>query len=105
MSPEPYKDPRSVEMAIKEAVRAMHAADPAVSVGERIRQAHFDRLLCRVFSQGAHSDWVLKGGTGMLARIPNTRATRDIDLFATGYSLDQALAALRQLAAVHTEPP
>ena len=100
MSPEPYKDPRSVEMAIKEAVRAMHAADPAVSVGERIRQAHFDRLLCRVFSQGAQSDWVLKGGTGMLARIPNTRATKDIDLFATGYTLDQALAALRQLAAV-----
>ena len=101
MSPEPYKDPRS----IKEAVRAMHAADPAVSVGERIRQAHVDRLLCRAFSQGAQSDWVLRGGTGMLARIPNTRATRDIDLFATGYSLDQALAALRQLAAVHTEPP
>ena len=35
MSPEPYKDPRSVEMAIKEAVRAMHAADPAVSDGEQ----------------------------------------------------------------------
>ena len=100
MSPEPYKDPRSVEMAIKEAVRAMHAADPAVSVGERIRQSHFDRLLCRVFSQGAHSDWVLKGGTGMLARIPNTRATKGFDLFATGYTLDQALAALRQLSAV-----
>ena len=105
MSPGPYKDPRSVEMAIKEAVRAMHAADPAVSVDERIRPAHFDRLLCRVFSQGAHSDWVLKGGTGMLARIPNTRATKDIDLFATGYTLDQALAALRQLGVMPTSRP
>jgi hypothetical protein len=100
MNLEPYKDPRSVEMAIKEAVKAMHASDPAVSVNERVRQAHFDRLLCRVFSQGEQSEWVLKGGTGMLARIPDTRATKDIDLFATGYTLDQALAALRQLAAV-----
>jgi len=33
------------------------------------------------------SEWVLKGGTGMLARIPDSRATKDIDLFATGASL------------------
>lgn len=100
MNLEPYKDPRSVEMAIKEAAKAMHASVPAVSVNERVRQAHFDRPLCRVFSQGEQSEWVLKGGTGMLARIPDTRATQDIDLFATGYTLDQALAALRQMAAV-----
>lgn len=101
MSTEPYNDPRSVELAIKDAAKARHAADPSVSVNERIRQAHFDRLLCRVFSEGAMSEWVLKGGTGMLARIPDSRATKDIDLFATGYTLDQALAALRRLASVN----
>lgn len=101
MSADPYKDPRSVEMAIKEAAKAMNAADPSVSVNERIRQAYFDRLLCRVFSEGAVSEWVLKGGTGMLARIPDSRSTKDIDLFATGYTLDQSLVALRRLASVN----
>lgn len=88
MSSGPYGDPRSVEMAIKGAAKAMYAADPSVSINERIRQAHFDRLLCRVFSQGAQSEWVLKGGSGMLARIPDARTTKDIDLFATGHTLD-----------------
>lgn len=100
MSSGPYGDPRSVEMAIKGAAKALHAADPAVSINERIRQAYFDRLLCRVFAEGAQSEWVLKGGSGMLARIPDARSTKDIDLFATGYTLDQALVALRGLASV-----
>lgn len=103
MTTEPYPDPRAVEMAIKSAAKAMNAADPTLSVGERIRQAYFDRLLCRVFSQAEHSEWVLKGGTGMLARIADTRATEDIDLLADGYTLDESLAALRRLAAVNLE--
>ncbi len=40
-----YLDPRAVEMAIKSAAKAMTAADPTVSVDERIRQAYFERLL------------------------------------------------------------
>ncbi|MEI2717392.1 MAG: nucleotidyl transferase AbiEii/AbiGii toxin family protein [Candidatus Nanopelagicales bacterium] len=87
-------------MAIKDAARAAHGADRSVGVNELIRQAHFDRLLCRVFSDGSDSEWVLKGGTGMLARVPNTRSTKDIDLAINGYSLDQALSRLRSLAAV-----
>jgi hypothetical protein len=56
-----------------------------------------------VFSQGEDSEWVLKGGTGMLARIPDTRATKDIDLLANGYTLDESLSALRRLAAIDLE--
>lgn len=100
MTSDPYKDPRAVEMAIKRAIKDKLGADQAVNINERMRQMYFDRLLCRVFSQGPLSEWVLKGGTGMLARIPDTRATRDIDLFATGYTLDAALHELRRLAAV-----
>jgi hypothetical protein len=94
-----YPDPRAVEMAIKQAAGEAHAADRSVGVNELIRQAHFDRLLCRVFSEGSQSEWVLKGGTGMLARIPNTRSTRDIDLAINGYTLAQALSRLRSLSA------
>ena len=88
MNTEPYPDARAVEMAIKTAAQATFVVDSSVSVSERIRQAYFDRLLCRVFSEGPSSQWVLKGGTGMLARVPNARATMDIDLFVNGYTLD-----------------
>ena len=100
MTREPFSDPRSVEMAIKSAATSGFAADPTVSIPERLRQAHFDRLLCRVFSQGERAEWVLKGGTGLLARIPAARSTKDIDLFISGYTLDEALASLRELASV-----
>jgi hypothetical protein len=96
----PYVDARAVEMAIKAAAASAQRADSSVSVSDRIRQAYFDRLLCRVFSQGPSSEWVLKGGTGMLARVPNARATMDIDLFINGYTLEQALLSLRTLASL-----
>lgn len=34
----------------------------------------------------------------MLARVPSTRATVDIDLYRSGYGLDEAVADLRRLA-------
>lgn len=59
---------------------------------------HHDRFLCRVFSEDEHSEWVLKGGSAMLARIPTTRRTLDADLFEQGYDLDQSLEDLKRLA-------
>ena len=37
---------------------------------------------------------------GILARIPSTRSTRDIDLYRQGFTLDQAFEALKRLASV-----
>lgn len=59
MNVEQYPDPRAVEMAIKQAARDAHAADRSAHVNELIRQAYFDRLLCRVFSDGSDSERVL----------------------------------------------
>nr|WP_254259398.1 nucleotidyl transferase AbiEii/AbiGii toxin family protein [Leucobacter chinensis] len=56
--------------------------------------------MSRIFSEGDASEWVLKGGAGMLARIPSTRSTLDIDLYQQGFTLTQALNELRRLAAV-----
>lgn len=53
-----------------------------------------------MFSEAEDSEWVLKGGTGMLARVPSTRATRDIDLYRRGFTLTQALDDLIRLAAI-----
>ena len=68
--PDQYVDARAVEQAIKNAAKIAHEADPSRVISDLIRQAYFDRFLCRVFSDGDESEWVLKGGSGMLARVP-----------------------------------
>ncbi|MDF2442391.1 MAG: hypothetical protein JWR01_594 [Subtercola sp.] len=54
----------------------------------------FDRLLARVF-RIRDCPFVLKGGTRMLAFIPQARATVDIDLEASGCGLLEAVELLR----------
>lgn len=100
MSDAGYRDARAVEAAIKAAAKTAQTVDSARQTGDLIRQAYYDRFLCRVFSETEAGEWVLKGGTGMLARVPNARRTLDADLFKTGYDKDQALANLRRLAGV-----
>lgn len=93
-----YPDARAVEAAIKAAAKNAHDADPTRHTGDLIRQAHYDRFLCRIFSEADAAQWVLKGGTGMLARVRDARRTLDADLSRAGVGKDQALADLRRLA-------
>ena len=79
---------RAAKRSIKESGR-----DPGTAYREMLR----DRFLCRVFD-GADGRFVLKGGSGLLARIPDARATKDID-FATS-SRGSAETALRMLNAL-----
>lgn len=81
-----YADWRSLELAIKEAAKkAARDAAPGVgaaTIDAQIRQARFDRFLSRVFADGEQSEWLLKGGMSMLARVPRSRTTKDMDLAA-----------------------
>lgn len=95
-----YANWRAVESAIKAAALRVNEENPSRQVGDLIRQAHYDRFLSRVFSEGAASEWVLKGGSGMLARVPNSRRTLDVDLYREGYDKHLALTDLRRLAEV-----
>ncbi|RJS46702.1 nucleotidyl transferase AbiEii/AbiGii toxin family protein [Nocardioides cavernaquae] len=97
---DPYPTAAAVESAIKDAAKRAAKADPSLDTNKRIQLEYFNRFLSRVFSEAGDSEWVLKGGTGMLARIPSTRATRDIDLTRRGSDLHQALADLIRLATV-----
>lgn len=97
---EPYATAKGVDNAIKEVARRTAHADPSLSMEQRIRLEYFNRFLSRVFSDGPNSEWLLKGGTGILARAPMGRATLDIDLHREGCGLDEALADLQRLAAV-----
>jgi hypothetical protein len=98
--PEGYASAKAVEMAIAAGAKAIHDTDPTRNVNDLIRQAHYDRFLCRVFYEGPDSEWVLKGGSGMLARVPNARRTLDADLHRHGYSKDQALSELKGVALI-----
>lgn len=100
MQSEPYGTSRGVEAAIKEAAKKAASQDPSLDTNKRIQLEYFNRFLSRVFSEGSESEWVLKGGAGMLARIPSTRSTRDIDLYRKGFTIEQALADLKRLAAI-----
>lgn len=95
---EPYKDWRSAAQAIKSAAAQAVKSGAPGTVAHHILQAHFDRFLSRVFSDHDESEWLLKGGTAMLARVPRTRATKDLDLASTADDLDAAINALENLA-------
>jgi len=103
---EMYGDWRSLELAIKDAAKkAARLAGPGVSaatVDAQIRQARYDRFLSRVFVDGEQSEWLLKGGMSMLARVPRARTTKDVDLAALHVAdLADAEAALTSLVAVN----
>ena len=98
---EPYKSAAAVEAAIRDAARRAFAADKSMSTQDRIRQEYFRRFLSRVFSDHQDSEWLLKGGTGVLARVASGRRTTDVDLFRANYTLDGALAELIRLAAIN----
>ena len=97
---EPYKSAAAVEAAIRDAARNAFAADKSMSTQDRIRQEYFRRFLSRIFSERDDSDWLLKGGTGVLARVASGRRTTDIDLFRANNTLDGALAELIRLASI-----
>jgi hypothetical protein len=75
------------------------AASSQHGVAELRRQFAYGRLLARVFS--FHPErWVLKGATGMLARIPDqARHSIDVDLYFDG-EIAAALDALREAVEV-----
>lgn len=91
-----YKTPQAFDRALKKA-----AASGSNDQGERYRQMLRDRFLCRVFSAG-DNELVLKGGSGLLARIPDARSTRDIDFGRHGPK-DANLVLEKLNAAVETD--
>jgi hypothetical protein len=56
----------------------------------------YDRLLARVFTSD-DAEWVLKGGTALLARVRSARHTRDIDLARRSGTVQAAVEELRDM--------
>ncbi|MCP4967249.1 MAG: nucleotidyl transferase AbiEii/AbiGii toxin family protein [bacterium] len=90
-----YQSAEAFDAAIKDRIAAA-AAESHHSIAQLRRQFAYDRLLARLFTTQPDA-WVLKGGTGLLARLPDqARHSQDIDLYFQGQA---ALAATELITA------
>lgn len=81
-----YSTWTATDKAIKAAARTL-SKEQGRDIHSLIRGAYFDRFLSRVFDESQGNRWVLKGGSGMLARVPDTRITRDVGLTTESVSV------------------
>ncbi len=95
----PYATPEALRAAVSDRAKDAAAAQPHYSVAERQRQFAYGRLLARVFTDEPER-WVLKGGAALLARLPDARHSRDVDLWGGGEDLDAAERALERSASL-----
>jgi Nucleotidyl transferase AbiEii toxin, Type IV TA system len=92
----PYKTTAAFSAAITAHLKSASQTS-GFTPTELRRQFAYDRLLQRIFAHEPY-DWVLKGGGGMLARIPQAaRHSMDLDMFYDG-NLHEAMNQLRVLA-------
>jgi hypothetical protein len=75
-----------------------HNSTPPHPPAELHRQFAYDRLLAWLFLSEPDR-WLLKGGGGLLARLPQARHSLDLDLFCR-LELDAGVDALRPPASV-----
>jgi hypothetical protein len=73
-----YKTPNALRRALEDRLLAVVRSDGG-DIQRMRRQAAFDRLLCRLFTE-PEAPWLLKGGYAMELRIRAARTTRDVDL-------------------------
>lgn len=97
----PYGTPDALREALKEQLARVADSDSLKS-GELRRQFAYSRFLYRVFAS-ADSRWILKGATGLLARIPShARHSLDIDLMLRD-DMDEAIRLLQELGHQHAD--
>lgn len=99
MRDEPYRSAAAFRAGVETRIKAEAAATPNRTVDQVRRQFLLQRFLVRVFAN-PDSPWVLKGGTGLIVRIPGARHSNDIDLLYAEHEalLANAVADLRRLA-------
>jgi hypothetical protein len=96
-------------VALRAALRARLSATAKAGGGHGLdelqRQFAYDRLLARAFDGPDSQRWVLKGAGALLARLPQARHSRDLDLAYLAVNdergdedLDEAAHSLREAA-------
>jgi NADPH:quinone reductase-like Zn-dependent oxidoreductase len=95
----PYATPEALRTAVTARARRVASAGSRFSVSELLRQFAYSRLLARVFTADPDG-WVLKGGIGLLARMPTVRHTLDMDLWSRQATIREAELALERASAL-----
>ncbi|NJC56621.1 hypothetical protein BKA07_001656 [Brevibacterium marinum] len=93
-----YTSPSAVVRAISDVAKSQ-AKEVGGNTAAIVEMEYRNRLLTRVFVASDPS-WVLKGGTSTLVRLPDARATKDIDLLRESGTLEAAIEELKKLAAL-----
>lgn len=106
-----YSSPAALSAAITDRIAAVVAGGSPYTHSQLRRHVAFDRILARLF---AHEPgrWVLKGGGGLLARLPTrARHSLDLDVYFAGQvaaavtAIDEALRTdLRDYFAFEVDP-
>lgn len=99
MRDEPYRDAAGFRTGVETRLKTEARAKPRLALQDLRRQFVLQRFLARVFAK-PDTRWVLKGGTGLIVRIPGARHSNDIDLVnpQPDVMVDDAVADLRELA-------
>lgn len=97
--PRRYPTAKDFRQAITQRIKAQ-ATRNSQSVNELRREFLYQRFLARVFHPSSDDQWVLKGGVGLLIRLPIARFSQDVDLYNTSHGLQDAIANLRTCAAI-----
>jgi len=96
-----YRTPQDFDKALKSAIKRRVGSDSS-AYNKMLQEFVFERFLTRIFMEEIPS-FALKGGMGLLARIPDARTTTDIDLSATRLGMDESVKRLVKLASVDLE--
>lgn len=97
--PSGYATPQAMWAAVRSRGRTAARAT-GIPADKLQRQFVYDRFLARLFTYAPDGDWVLKGGTALLARVRTARHSLDIDLFRRTGTLETAVDELHAAAAV-----
>lgn len=92
-----YTTPAAFRHAAEARLRSESRRIDHRSFAELRREFIYQRFLARVFQPREPSAWVLKGGIGLLARLPGARYSRDIDLLHLTADPIAAEAELREV--------
>ncbi len=93
----PYATPQALLAAITDKIAVEIASGSVYNHEELRRHLAYDRLLARIFISQPDK-WLLKGGGALLARIPDARHSKDLDIAYAG-DLDLAADAVSATAA------
>lgn len=92
-------DAKEIKDRITSVARNISATSD-VGVSSVVNEIIRDRLLSRIFLYG-NNEWVLKGGSNLLARVGNSRDTVDLDLFNRNSNIEDSHSKLIELSKIN----